>query len=192
MAHGPDTEELLKRVADCTDTLNVVGLEITSLPSLPSTLLKLFCSFTQIIELPALPSRLQTLVCCATQITKLSELPPRLQELSCHNTQITELPELPPTLYYVDCHNTQITELPELPPTLYCLEYSSTPLLLQREEEESISDYNLRWRVWREERDSKKRIQEKTRLLKEEIAMAVWHPRKVARLLEFGVDLEDM
>ena len=212
MAYGPDTDEMLKRIADCGDELTVSRLQITTLPSLPTSLRKLFCINTTLTSLPELPSTLQVLYCTNTPITELPSLPPTLQKLHCHTTQITSLPPLPANLNYIDCSITQITTLPSLPPKLRylaCIETQikilselpsslrelycqNTPLLVQRKEGESIADYDRRWREWREEQASKKRIQEKTRLLKEEIAMAVWHPRKVMRLLEFGVDLEDM
>jgi len=72
------------------------------------------------------------------------------------------------------------------------LDCSNTPLILQREEPESIPDYNLRWRAWREEEASKKRTQEKARILKEEIVMEAWHPDRVEKWLDAGVEIECM
>ena len=61
--HGPDTAELLRRIAAATTELNVEGLDITSLPDLPAGLQILNCSYTSITSLPALPSGLQKLMC---------------------------------------------------------------------------------------------------------------------------------
>ena len=172
MAHGPDTEHLLNRIANCTNILDTIALRITSLPELPTGLQTLHCSDAHLTSLPKLPATLQKLYCSYTLLTSLPELPTGLQVLSCFNTHLTSLPELPTGLRGLECYNISLP--------------------IQRKEGESITDYNRRWRPIREEEASKKRTQEKTQLLKEEIAMAVWHPRKVMRLLEFGVDLEDM
>ena len=127
MAHGPDTEELLRRLANVRHywyeiqkltELNIYGLQITSLPELPSYLKKLCCSHTQIPKLPSLPSSLVALGCHSTQITELPPLPDSLREIYCSHTQITKLPSLPSSLSVLSCHNTQITELPQLPASL--------------------------------------------------------------------------
>jgi hypothetical protein len=70
------------------------------------------------------------------------------------------------------CPFTQITVLPELPAGLQYLWCTDTPLILQRNDGESIADYNLRWDEWR----SKQRIHATTRLLKEDLIAATWHP----------------
>lgn len=209
MAHGPETEELLRIISTSSTRLMLVNLNITSLPELPSGLKELHCQNTRLASLPELPSELKLLDCCNTRLTSLPNLPAGLQRLYCSNTQLTSLPELPSglqTLYVSNtqltslptlpsglqvlyCYNTQLSSLPELPSGLRDLYCSNTPLIIQREKNESISDYNRRWAVWREEEVSRKRIQDKHRLLKEEIVIEAWHPRKVERWVDCGVDL---
>jgi hypothetical protein len=41
-------------------------------------------------------------------------------------------------------------------------------------------------------RQSKRRCTERCSLYKEEIMMTVWHPRRVEKLIEMGIDLEDV
>ena len=164
MAHGPDTDILLERIANVRTRLIVSSLNITYLPTLPS--------------------RIRSLNCCNTPLTSLPKLPPGLQEIYCHHTPLKSLPTLPAGLQRLWCFHTQITVLPELPPGLKRLSCSNTPLVLQRNEDESIVDYNLRWRVWRkeqEELESKQRIQATTRHLKEEIIASAWHPDRFER-----------
>ena len=88
MAHGPDTEELLRKITeiinDETDNLNLWSLNITSLP-------------------PDLPYNLKVLNCANIPITALPDLPSGLQALICYKTLLTALPELPPSLQYLDC-----------------------------------------------------------------------------------------
>lgn len=127
MAYGPDTEELLRRVANIQNgMLNVSYLNITSLPTLPSG----------------------------------------LQILYCYNTPLTRLPDLPSGLQQ-----------------LYC---SNTHLILQRYRIESIAEYNTRWQVWREEQVTKKRCQERSSAIKENLIAEVWRPDRLQKLLETG------
>jgi hypothetical protein len=84
------------------------------------------------------------------------------------------------------CTGTQITSIPELPASLTSLFCASKSLIIHREKDESIPDYNLRWRAWREENISKPRVQERTRRLKEELMMDAWHPDRVERWLDAG------
>ena len=201
----------LPKLPNTLELLNINDTPLlTSLPELPESLRALWCSSNAITSLPALPKGLERLFCCDIQLHSLPQLPPSLRYLYCHNTLLTYLPELPIGLKFLDCNNTFITSLPELPESLldlYCYETqitilpelpnlrslycSKTPLLLLRKDDESIADYNLRWRAWREEQASKKRIQEKNRLLKEEIVMEAWKPERFEKWLEAGYDPDD-
>ena len=207
MNYGQDTEELLRRITNIQNCeLHVSNLEIhslpelpkdlkilechntqiTSLPVLPDGLLHLYCDNTQITSLPELPDGLLNLYCDNTQITSIPKLPGTLRQLLCDNTQITSLPELPDSLQLLWCSNTQITTLPELPDTLQSIACEKNPLLLERKEGESIQDYNLRWREWREEKASRERSQERCKEIKESLIAELWHPRRVEKLLELG------
>ena len=79
--------------------LNVSGSKITTLPALPSTLQTLNISGSEIATLPALPSTLQTLNASGSRITTLPALPTRLKELNISGCRITTLPELPSSLH---------------------------------------------------------------------------------------------
>ena len=73
--------------------------------------------------------------------------------LACENTQVTALPLLPAFLEDLNCMDTKITEFPELPATLKYLFCVNCPnLLIQMEENETISEYEARWKVVRESR----------------------------------------
>ena len=132
-AYGPDTEELLRRIAACKDkwyefgkstTLNVSFLQIRSLPPLPRYLEFLICYETPLEELPDLPEGLLTLQCDMTQLRRLPKLPVCLKTLICSNIRtLQELPALPQGLEVLECCLTGIGELPPLPSslkTLYC------------------------------------------------------------------------
>lgn len=127
---------------------------------------------------------------------RIDSLPPlhrNLKYINCSGTQISALPELPANLQILDIENTQITVLPRLPRTLKSLRCENTMLLLQREEDESIDSYRLRWEAWwmKEERrieevNSKNRIQDRCRELKEDLMIEVWHPRRIEKWLKDG------
>ena len=187
MAHGPDTEELLRRIADIQENkLIISGLRITSLPDLPADIQILWCYDTQLTSLPALPSGLQTLYCYNTLLISLPDLPSGLESIDCPNTPLTSLPDLPSGLQSLFCYNTQLTSLPDLPSGLTDLDCSNTPLLLQRGASETIAEYNARWRAWREEQASKKRCQERSKTVKEDLMIYVWRPDRLEKLLEVG------
>ena len=104
---------------------------------------------------------------------------------------ITSLRKLPEGLLGLVSSQTQITELPELPKSLTYLDCQDTPLLLQRKAKETIEDYNKRWHEWREEKASKKRIQERNGVMKEDLMMAAWHPNRMEKWLEAGYDPDE-
>ena len=127
-----------------------------------------------------------TLNVSTLRLTSLPELPFGLQTLWCSNTQLTSLPELPSGIQELWCYNTQLTSLPELPSGLQKLWCYNTPLILQRGDSETITEYNARWKAWREEQVSKKRCQERSTIIKEDLIAEVWKPYKLEKLLEVG------
>lgn len=157
---------------------------IEELPSLPESLRELYISYTQIRNIPELPKNLISLHCEKTPITSLPTLPESLENLNCAKTSLTSLPPLPPRLEKLNILLTHIQELPPLPEKLRSLKILRTPLILNRKNDETIADYNERWKVWREEKESKKRCEGRTKLLKEELVATVWHPRRVEKMLE--------
>ena len=243
MAHGPDTDNLLRHIAETTrdslylgpntehdlnitslptlpdslkllhinalnirslptlpsalEDLRIVASPVTSLPSLPSNLLYLYSTITQLTELPQLPPRLLSLGCIFNiGITELTQLPSSLKRLCCGWTSIIKLPQLPDSLEVLCCQNTPITELPPLPSSLTELDCSDClNLLIQRNEGESIQDYNKRWENMREERkelESKQRCVERCLTVKEELMAAAWHPNRVEKWIEaYGIEVLD-
>ena len=169
--HGPDTPELMRRIARSATTnmldltnliitslpplpptltdLNIFHTQITSLPQLPTTLKRLNVSRTPLTSLPPLPPTLNRLYLVDIPITSLPQLPPTLEALDISRTQITSLPQLPTTLRWLNVSNTPITSLPQLPPTLTDLNVSGTsiPPMLPRE---NISQYNIRMMMIKE------------------------------------------
>jgi hypothetical protein len=131
MAHGPGTAQLLQRIAQVTaarPTLDVSGLQLTSLPALPPILTTLYCFFNQLTELPALPPTLDFLYCNRNQLTELPALPPALKRLVCSHNRLSRLPDLPPALENLYCQANQITVLPALPGSLKELACNSNPI----------------------------------------------------------------
>jgi uncharacterized repeat protein (TIGR01451 family) len=108
--------------------LKCVNTPITSLPQLPSTLIKLWCNINQLTSLPGLPNSLMYLACDNNQISNLPSLPTTLKELSCGANLIDSLPQLPLLLEDLICNNNQLTHLPILPNSLSFLECSNNTI----------------------------------------------------------------
>jgi len=133
MAHGPDTDKLLKLIEQQKDgtAINVAGLQITCLPFLPLHITSLYCGSTKIKELPAYLN-LKILNCFETDVTEIPPYPD-LEELNCVGTNIKELPMFKklkllsftetavskikeyPVLRQLICSNTKVKEIPYLP-----------------------------------------------------------------------------
>ena len=161
---------------------------LKSLPSLPSSLKLLYCYNNKIISLPSIPSSLRYLYCSYNKLTSLPPLPSSLINLYCWNNSLKSLPPLPPSLENLHCSDNQITSIPSLPPSLeefYCY---NNQLEVNIQDNETPQDYWNRL----EEIQSKKRIINRTKELKEEIMKTFWHPTNVQKLLDmYGIDFED-
>ena len=200
MSYGPNTDELLKRIAEIRNgCLCVSHLQLTGLPELPDDITFLNCCWNpDLKELPKLPKNLKYLVCCYTAISSLPTLPKTLVSLYCENTPLTFLPELPPNLYSLLCKNTQIEALPEFPYSLKFregeanLDFSYTPAARLYYEPGVYGNQILRkWRQhWRKE--SEKRVQERCSKIKRELMETVWHPARLTKLLDTGIDYDSI
>ena len=102
--------------------------QLTSLPSLPTSLVRLYCDGNQLTSLPVLPNTLVWLQCEDNQLTSLPTLPSSLTYLRCNNNQITSLPTLPASLTYLNCAMNQLSGLPTLPTSLTFLLSASNQL----------------------------------------------------------------
>jgi hypothetical protein len=101
--------------------LNCAQNQLSTLPTLPSSLTLLDCSLNQLTSLPNLPSSLTSLNCNYNQLTNLNSLPSSLTYLDCRYNQLTNLPALPSSLTYFYCQSNQLTNLPSLPSSLFFL-----------------------------------------------------------------------
>ena len=113
MAHGPDTDRLLKRIDLVVDTglwLHICDLRIDSLPELPSRLKVLDCRDSTLTRLPHLHSGLKALYCKDNFIEQLPELPDSLVTLQCNYKQLSSLTCLPESLKEIWC-----TDSPHFP-----------------------------------------------------------------------------
>lgn len=110
--------------------LDLSGNELTSLPSLPKSLLTLNCYSNQLTALCNLPPFLKSLDCSANQLTSLSNLPSTLETLGCYCNNLVSL-QIPKSLKLFYCWENQLTSLPDLPTSLirlFCSENRLTSL----------------------------------------------------------------
>jgi Leucine-rich repeat (LRR) protein len=134
-----------------------------------------------------------------------------LEELSCHTCTLTSLPTLPSNLRKLNCLGNPLLTLPELPSTLEQMQ-AELPIHYEFDAEiqEEIQHGGLmikdgmypdlvgavNYMIVRAaayvNQESKKRCMARCAAYKEEIMMTVWHPRRVEKLIEMGIDLESV
>jgi hypothetical protein len=176
MAHGEDTDELLRRVKNIMYcdiyeglVLDVWDLNITSLPKNLPDLTSLGCSFTGVREIPYLPN-LTELCCCKNMVTTIPYFP-KLRSLSLNGSMVTELPYLP-NLEVLHCYNTNIREFPYLPNLRVLNCEPKKKLAIQ------VDQNNLKI--------SRLRQIERCKTMKEDLMAAAWHPTRVESWLNHG------
>lgn len=192
--YGPDTDELLRRMANSKDkTLYLNNLNITHLPTLPTDLEFLFCNETPIKSLPELPESLLVLNIRSTNISRLPEkLPPKLHRLVCSYTSIEYLPPLPNSIYCIYMVRTRITSLPNIPWNLVSFLCDGSPLLNPPKHSEIHNLCKGYIERLKEEQRYKLRRQTRTRRIKEELIAAVLHPDRIGPLIEqYGFEVLD-
>jgi hypothetical protein len=176
MAYGRDTEALLQRIKEYENQkdrwLDLACLRIHSLPPFPKDVRRVTCYHTEITSLPPLPEGLEVLECSRTRLTSLPELPSTLRQLFCYNTNIRTLPSLPKSLEILDIHSTDVEILPEIPTKSLAISTWAAPLVLKQERGEDWHTYAGRWNEWH----SRQRIQGRTKVFKERLMAATWHP----------------
>ena len=192
-------EEAHRRIANWHGEwsyLDISNLNLTELPhNLPTTLKYLRCNCNNIKKLPNnLPANLREIYCNNMPLIDLPDtLPASLEILSCNNTMITCLPEtLPTNLKGLYCNYTRLNSLPyNLPDRiinpilgegLWC--YNTN--LPNPRQEESVKDYYTR--ITHEERETRKRILMRLRIVKEELIAKTWHTSRVVEWC--GVNFE--
>lgn len=126
--------------------LNCGFNDLTSLPSLASSLQELCCYHNQLTSLscvrgtqPALPRSLKLLNCSDNLLISLSwtedsvlktpMLPSSLQTLYCYHNQLTSLPMLPSSLRGLNCDQNQLISLPMIPLLLEWLSCDQNQLI---------------------------------------------------------------
>lgn len=179
---------------------------LTRLNMLPPFLVILECSSNQLTELPPLPHTLEHLLCSFNQLTSLPRLPKKINCLCCSSNPLASLPYLPSSMEYLSCSHTQLTVLPDLPESLMDISCDDNLYPSERWNEEGECGYPYCEIVDDDdpycEPDQHiyclkkivecKRIQQRCKIIKEEIMMKAWHPSRMMRLIEMGMDVEDM
>ncbi|MEI6184246.1 MAG: T9SS type A sorting domain-containing protein [Bacteroidota bacterium] len=120
--------------------LNCNNNQLTSLPTLPNSLIYLNCSGNQLISLPILPNSLTDLYCDFNKISALPTIPNSLTGLSCNKNQLISLPPLPNKFAYLHCESNQLTVLPSLPDSLRTLDCKYNQLTVLPVLNESLID----------------------------------------------------
>jgi len=108
--------------------LNISNTQVDTLPNLPEIIQNLYLTDTNISILPQLFNNLKILYIDGTLISSLPSLPIYLQELNISRTIISSLPLLPSSLLILDISSTLISTISYLPPNLLQLNVSETSI----------------------------------------------------------------
>jgi len=121
-------------------------------------------------------------------ITHLPALPKTLEVLQLHDCmELTELPPLPEGLRVLDIRGCKkLKTLPEIPESvqeIWCTGCSS--LRPRWIVEDAFSYWDVpKWFRAHQQTEIRERVQKRTRMLRQEIVAAAYHPRRVERWLE--------
>ena len=124
-------EEILKidNYDDIID-INCSWINLSVLPNLPNSLIRLCCHNNNLSSLPELPNSLTYIDCANNNLSSLSKLPNSLKKLWCGNNNLSVLPELPNSLTELWCYNNNLSSLPKLPNSLNYFSYNTNPIFI--------------------------------------------------------------
>lgn len=98
--------------------LNCKGNSLTTLPTLPQSLLTLDCSENDLNVITMLPNSLVELNCNFNELTSIPQLPNTLDILKCYDNQLSALPTFPTLLKVLHCGGNLYNTLPAMPQVL--------------------------------------------------------------------------
>lgn len=207
----------IKEIPELPHTLikfNCSYNKLTELPELPNGLKEFGCSANPLKKfiLSNLPPTLEILRCSDNNLEYFSELPSTLIDLSCTRNNLKIFPKLPSTLKYLDCSENKLKSLPVLPLSLKKLWCYKNKLIYLPDLPDTIEyfDYSGNKNIVYEknciihinEVNKNKylsyclKYQDKFNSwlwkVREKIAMRIMHPSNINRLLNEGVDIDDL
>ena len=106
---------------DALEFLYCQANQLSTLPTLPSTLIYLNCNNNFVSNWSILPNGLKDLFCASNYLSNLPLLPSNLVTLYCPGNQLTGFPVLPESLRQIDCSINPFTTFPDFPDSLQSL-----------------------------------------------------------------------
>jgi hypothetical protein len=163
--------------------LHLSNNKLVFLPLLPKRLVYLSIDGNPLRELPSLPKSLKVLRASFCSLTQLNELPKKLEYVYLGYNHLIKLPELAEGLHTLDIQYNDIYELPYLPDSLQILRLQGNPRL-----ERYIGKKLPEVREMIKQLIASKRC----RVYKEELMMVTWHPLRLQKWIDLGLDIDDM
>ena len=173
---------------------------LTNIDNLPDNLEFIFCSNNRITCINNLPFWLTGLFCNNNKIRYIKELPPYLMRLFCSKNRLTSLPELPFLFEVLMCHHNPLHSLPYLPYSIIRLCCETLPEIYPNRVLYTINiinNFRSNYFTIKYGRKLlyhliKKRMNRIKYELLESGAKILGHPDHIMRLLEAGVELEEI
>jgi Leucine-rich repeat (LRR) protein len=168
------------------EVLKCHNCSLEKLPSLPSTLLELEASNNKLKSLPPLSHSLLSIHVDNNYLISIPSLPTNLRLFNCSNNMIKELPELPDSILYLYCYNNKLIDFPlTLPISILGLSADNNTFPNRDFKKESLKEYHDKICDFL----TKKRISERVSRVKEELIEKAWHPDRVCKWIESGIDI---
>ena len=173
---------------------------LTNIDNLPDNLEFIFCSNNRITCINNLPFWLTGLFCNNNKIRYIKELPPYLIRLFCSKNRLTSIPDLPFLFEMLVCHNNPLHSLPYLPYSIIRICCENVPNIYSDRELYTINiinNFRSNYFTIKYGRKLlfhliKKRMNKIKYELLETGAKLLGHPDHIMRLLEAGVELEEI
>ena len=173
---------------------------LTNIDNLPDNLEFIFCSNNRITCINNLPFWLTGLFCNNNKIRYIKELPPYLMRLFCSKNRLTSLPDLPFLFEVLMCHHNPLHSLPYLPYSIIRICCENVPNIYSDRELYTINiinNFRSNYFTIKYGRKLlfhliKKRMNKIKYELLETGAKLLGHPDHIRRLLEAGVELEEI
>ena len=173
---------------------------LTNIDNLPDNLEFIFCSNNRITCINNLPFWLTGLFCNNNKIRYIKELPPYLIRLFCSKNRLTSIPDLPFLFEMLVCHNNPLHSLPYLPYSIIRICCENVPNIYSDRELYTINIINNFRSNYFTIKYGRKLlfhlIRQRMNRIKYELlesgAKLLGHPDHIMRLLEAGVELEEI
>jgi hypothetical protein len=195
-----NTITVLENLPPNLETLICNLNKIHTINNLPKSLKRLVINYNQLKTLDNLPSNLEYLDCADNKLEMIQSFPLNLKDLNCSCNCLKNLPNLPKNLKKLYVEYNYLTSLPPLNEGLITVSYHNNSIGLLNyvpysletifNDTQKPNKFIFSYLETLRSTAEKQRCMNRTRKIKEELMMKVWHPDNLEKWLaqEFDND----